>query len=82
VREFKTHFGHDSRSLCHTDGRTTAYEPDVTCRRCQYHLGLYVPLSRLREHQAAQRMRAEAWHSKTVTVVKLAVVSDMGVFEI
>lgn len=33
----------------------------VTCRVCLYWMGLYVPLAKLREHQAAQRMRAEAW---------------------
>lgn len=27
---------------------------NVTCRVCLYHLGLYVPLSKLREHQDAQ----------------------------
>lgn len=29
----------------------------VTCRLCLYRMGLYVPLSKLREHQAAARAR-------------------------
>lgn len=33
---------------------------DVTCLRCLYLLGRYVPLVKLREHQAAEHYRAEA----------------------
>lgn len=31
----------------------------VTCLRCMYWMRRYIPLSRLREHQAAQRQRHE-----------------------
>ena len=37
--------------------RLVTYEPAVTCLRCLYWLGRYVPLGKLREHQAAQRAR-------------------------
>lgn len=33
----------------------STYEPDVTCRKCLYQLGRYVPLSLLREHQLYQQ---------------------------
>lgn len=33
----------------------------VDCHVCLYHMGRYMPLSKLAEHQAAQRMHAEAW---------------------
>lgn len=40
-------------------------DEQITCRLCLYWLGQYVPLSRLREHQAAQRMHAEAWRGRS-----------------
>lgn len=33
----------------------------VDCHLCLHRLGRYMPLPKLAEHQAAQRMRAEAW---------------------
>lgn len=36
-------------------------ETYVTCHLCLYRLGRYMPLSKLAEHQTAQRMHAEAW---------------------
>jgi hypothetical protein len=29
---------------------------EVTCRRCLYYIGFYVPLVKLKEHQAMQRL--------------------------
>ncbi len=43
---------------------TTAYEPDVTCLVCMWHLGRYVPLVKLREHQRESRAiweRVNTW---------------------
>ncbi len=34
----------------------TAHAEDVTCLRCKYWLRWYIPLSRLAEHQAWQRL--------------------------
>lgn len=34
--------------------QTTAVREDVTCLVCLYHLGLYMPLVKLREHQSEQ----------------------------
>lgn len=39
--------------------RFTTFEPEVTCNVCLMWLGLYVPLSHLREHQRAQIMHHE-----------------------
>lgn len=33
----------------------SSYPEDVTCLVCLYQMGYYVPLSKLREHQAMQR---------------------------
>jgi hypothetical protein len=42
-------------TICGTDG-TTGDEDKVTCRRCLWYMGLYVPLTKLAEHQAYRRM--------------------------
>jgi hypothetical protein len=49
------------RTLCSGDywGKLAEIEGEVTCLRCMYHLGLYVPLSRLAEHKMIQRLRAD-----------------------
>lgn len=40
------------QSLCGTGGTTGDH---VTCLRCLYQMGLYVPLVKLREHQAFEQ---------------------------
>lgn len=68
-----THRVHFAGVPCATLARTyswrrvVAVEPvDVTCFICLYHMGLYVPLTKLVEHQRYTRMRednARAWAS-------------------
>jgi hypothetical protein len=61
MRKFKVHAracgpqGTGWRSLCGTDGTTGE---DVTCHICLFRLGLYVPLVKLREHQAWNKFSA------------------------
>lgn len=58
----KVHYVANSRTLCNTPlqynahpDRTTPYRGETTCLRCLYNLGLYVPLSKLAEHQERER---------------------------
>lgn len=46
--------GRFGRGVCYAE-----YDPQyVTCRVCLYHMGLYTPLAKLREHQYEQRVSA------------------------
>jgi len=63
---------HAASGLCWQLQRTFTWnrvigpEDTVTCRICLYHMGRYMPLSRLKEHQSYQRMRAEHNESQTM----------------
>lgn len=46
----------------------TAYEPDVTCLVCLYHLGRYMPLSKLRDHQSRERQYAINRHTNSMSM--------------
>jgi hypothetical protein len=39
--------------------RFTNDDTEVTCLRCLYHMGLYVPLERLKEHQFMLQFRTK-----------------------
>jgi hypothetical protein len=52
---------HNGRYLVDFVERNNEY---VTCCACLYHLGLYMPLVKLVEHQQAQRMLGEAWRAR------------------
>jgi hypothetical protein len=42
--------------------RSVTVEPaEVTCLVCLYHMGRYMPLSKLQEHQEFARMHHYAW---------------------
>jgi hypothetical protein len=63
VRPYKVHYVASHRTYCNTPlqynaspDRTTPYQGEVTCLICMYHLGLYVPLVKLKEHQFMQRL--------------------------
>jgi hypothetical protein len=50
-----------ARKQCTVRAPVFRYSTDnsaVTCRVCLYHLGFYVPLSKLREHQGRQALAA------------------------
>lgn len=63
-RHPKIHFAGPRGAICSQRRaiRETPHEPSVTCRVCLYWLGLYVPIAKLREHQAFTRMRHD--HAK------------------
>lgn len=61
IRERRIHFGPPAICGQAVRGtRTVTCAEGVTCRVCLYHLGLYVPLVKLREHQNANAQHA-AW---------------------
>lgn len=59
IRERRIHFGPPAICGQAVRGtRTVTCAEGVTCRVCLYHLGLYVPLVKLREHQNANAQHA------------------------
>lgn len=69
IRELKIHFG--PPAICGQAVRGTrnvTCQEAVTCRVCLYHLGLYVPLVKLREHQINQWVREVDQRSNTRNV--------------
>ena len=69
-RPARLHSRHEHPNLVATvalcdESRWHLTTPDryaVTCHRCMYKLGLYMPLGKLREHQTLNRIKTEAWH--------------------
>lgn len=52
--KMRIHASHIAARWCGTSGQHAREGEPVTCLRCLYRMGLYVPLSKLREHQSEQ----------------------------
>lgn len=51
--KYKTHW-YGVKCAAHMRLERTSFSEQVTCLICLYHMGLYVPLVRLRDHQQDQ----------------------------